>query len=335
MRAARIKADGTGYYHCMSRIIERRHILRDREKEKLRIIMRKLEKFCCLEILTYSIMTNHFHILLKVPERRVVSDKELLYRLGSHYDKIVVEQVAAQLTAFREQGLDICAERLKERYTYRMFDVSEFVKTLKQKFSQYYNRREGRSGPLWEQRFKSILVENSEHALSTIAAYIDLNAARVGLVSDPKDYRYCGYGEAIGGSKSARAGLRLIMPTLARKASWAESLAAYREHLYLEGAENGLTPDGKLLRSGFSETEVQQVLDQGGKLPVHVALYCRVRYFSDGLVLGSRDFVEQIFAKHRDQLSRKRTSGARSMKYSNWGDLCTLRALRLSPVSIP
>ena len=41
-------------------------------------------------------------------------------------------------------------------------------------------------------------------ALATMAAYIDLNAVRVGLVDDPKDYRYCGYAEALGGNEAAR-----------------------------------------------------------------------------------------------------------------------------------
>jgi putative transposase len=42
-----------------------------------------------------------------------------------------------------------------------------------------------------------VVVENSVNALKTVAAYIDLNPIRAGLVEDPKDYRFCGYGEAV------------------------------------------------------------------------------------------------------------------------------------------
>jgi len=59
-----------------------------------------------------------------------------------------------------------------------MYDISPYFKTLKQVFSQWYNKRNDRRGPLWDQRFKSLLIEGSEHALSTIAAYIDLNPLR-------------------------------------------------------------------------------------------------------------------------------------------------------------
>jgi hypothetical protein len=75
--------------------------------------------------------------------------------------------------------------------------------------------REDRCGPLWEQRFKSVLVEGSQDALLTMAAYIDLNPVRARLVADPQDYRYSGYVEAMGGAKEAREGLRHLMQTVA------------------------------------------------------------------------------------------------------------------------
>jgi hypothetical protein len=101
----------------------------------------------------------------------------------------------------------------------------------KQRFSQTYNTREGRCGPLWEQRFKSVLVEGSPDALLTIAAYLDLNPVRAGLVADPKDYRYSGYGEAMGGGKAARAGLRRLLRVTdsAGRVSWGQAYRAYRQ----------------------------------------------------------------------------------------------------------
>lgn len=43
---------------------------------------------------------------------------------------------------------------------------------------------------MWEDRFRSVLVEGRGHALRTMAAYIDLNPVRAGLCEDPKDYRW-------------------------------------------------------------------------------------------------------------------------------------------------
>ncbi len=264
-----------------------------------------------------------------------VSDNELIRRLTAIYEPYFVKQVALQLADFRKAGHHECAERLKARYTYRMYNVSEYFKTLKQCFSQWYNCRNGRHGPLWEQRFKSIIVEGSDHALFTIAAYIDLNPIRAGLVSDPENYRYCGYGEAMGGSRMAQEGIRRVLQTVSSEASWARVRCLYRKHMYIQGAERGLDPDGKPIRTGFSREQVQEVLRTGGKLPISSLLRCRVRYFSDGLALGSKGFVEQLFSDNRDEFGSKRSTGARPMKHGDWNGLCTLRNLRLAPISIP
>ena len=56
------------------------------------------------------------------------------------------------------------------------------MQSLKQQFSQWYNKRNHRRGPLWEDRFKSVLVEADPEALLTMAAYIDLNPVRAKMV---------------------------------------------------------------------------------------------------------------------------------------------------------
>ena len=202
MRRARIKAEGAGYYHIMSRAIEGRFIFGQPEKERFHRLMRKLEGFCGLRIVTYSILSSHWHILLEVPQRQEVSDTELIRRVEIMYGALAARGLGAQLREMRDGGDDESAERLKAGYTYRMYDLSQFCKSLKQGFSQYYNKKYERCGTLWNQRYRSILVEGSLNALLTMAAYIDLNAVRAGIVEDPKQYRWCGYGEAMGGSSS-------------------------------------------------------------------------------------------------------------------------------------
>ena len=335
MRNARIKATGAGYYHAMSRIIERRHILGDREKERLLRLMRSLAAFGGLEILTYAFLSNHFHILLHVPERRELSDAEFLERLGHVMEPFQVQHVAQELADCRQQGQAQAAEAIRARFTYRMYDISEFFKAFKQRFSQAYNRGAERCGPLWEQRFKSVLVEGSEHALLTMAAYIDLNAVRAGLAADPKDYRFSGYGAAMGGEAQARAGLRRLMQHVCGggRVSWGRAQRVYRQQLYVQGRQKGVSPDGRPIRQGFTPAQVEAVLQAGGRLPLHDVLRCRVRYFSDGLALGGRAFLEETFQRYRAQFGPRRKSGARPMRFAEWGGLCTLRDLRLAPVS--
>ena len=82
MRRARITSENGGFYHVISRIIERRRILGDPEKEVFRSIMRQVAGFCGVKVLTWSAMSSHWHILLYVPARGPVSD-EIFVELDS------------------------------------------------------------------------------------------------------------------------------------------------------------------------------------------------------------------------------------------------------------
>jgi len=117
---------------------------------------------------------------------------------------------------------------------------------------------------------------------------------------------------------------------LDNKADWNEAARLYRQQLFVRGEQ--LAEDTK---PGFSPDAVQAVLDAGGTLPKGQALRCRVRYFSDGVILGSRSFVDEAFARHRHYFSAKRTTGARPMRHGQWDGLCTLRRLRMSVIQIP
>ena len=328
MRSARVVGSGAAYYHCISRVIERKMLLEDGEKERFRLTMRKVAAFAGIEVLTWAALDNHFHLLLHVPERPELSEAEVLRRIRGLYGRIRVANVQMDLQALREQGRDDEAEALLAGYTHRMYDLSEYMKMVMQRFTQSYNRRHGRRGTLWEDRFNSILVEGTADALSTIAAYIDLNPVRVGLVEDPRAYRFCGYGEAVAGEQEARAGIAHIAEILGQAGGWAVQSRRYRKYLFMQAGTH--TKQGRRVR----ERKIEQVLEAGGKLSKAELLQCRVRYFSDGVVLGSKAFVEDVFLEHREEFGLRRKTGARRPKYGQWGDLCTMRDLRLEPVSV-
>ena len=71
---------------------------------------------------------------------------------------------------------------------------------------------------------------------------------------------------------------------------------------------------------------------EGGRLSLAQLLRCRVRYFTDGLVVGSESFIEEFFAARREIFSVSRRSGARRLKGGDWGDLRSARDLSVEPV---
>jgi putative transposase len=338
MRKPRLKAPPhfpVAYYHCLSRVVDRRFVLGEAEKEQFVLFMREYERFCGVRVVTYCIMSNHFHILLEVPDRpeEALSDWELVKRLKGLSGMNSASAVEQQLGWFRERGQEGAAEALRQRVLSRMWDVSAFMKLLKQRFTQWYNRRQGRQGTLWEERFKSVLVDGAGDVLATMAAYIDLNSVRAGIVEDPKDYRWCGYGEAMAGDKAACAGIRLAMRAASRREVNAqESLSGYRVWVYGQGeSREGVTEAGEPLRKGFTREEVMRVVGEKGRLPLGEYLRLRVRYFADGAVLGTRNFVDGVFASLRERFGPQRKDGARRLRGVQ-AELFSLRALRVRPL---
>ncbi len=66
-----------------------------------------------------------------------------------------------------------------------------------------------------------------------------------------------------------------------------------------------------------------------GKLPLASVLRCRVRYFSDGAVLGSRAFVQSHLSTYQKFTGRRTRTAPREIPpVAEWGDLTTLRGLR-------
>jgi len=328
------------------------------EKEKLRTFMRMYENFSGCRVLAYSFMCNHIHVLLEVTPmpQGGFSDVELLGRLGAICNEALVAEVAEELKEARRKvqaGLAAAAvvAKIHERFTYRMHDLSEFMKGFMQRYTQWHNRAHKRSGHLWEDRFKSVIVEDGV-AARTMAAYIDLNPVRAGIVKDPADYRWSSYGEAIGGGpkgsgKKARAGLvralRAHQGVVADAALWANDVSREYRRILLAGAgekleervgRSGVT-EVRRKRKGMSAEDVkrEQARDEErlGGMPFGKMLRCRVRYFTDGVVIGSRSFVNETFACARQRFGPKRRDGARKMRGAaapSAGILWSLRDLR-------
>ena len=148
------------------------------------------ENFSGCRVLSYCIMSNHFHILLEVPQvwEEGISDEMLLKRLSAIYAEAAVLAVAKELADARISENQSGVKEIHTRYEYRMHSLSEFMKALLIRFMRWFNRTHQRKGTLWEERFKSMIVESGV-AARTMSAYIDLNPVRVGMAADPAEYR--------------------------------------------------------------------------------------------------------------------------------------------------
>ncbi|MCU0633585.1 MAG: transposase [Gemmatimonadaceae bacterium] len=102
------------------------------------------------------------------------------------------------LQASREAQCEIHAYALMTNHVHLLVTpvdtrgASHLMQQLGRRYVRYFNARHGRTGTLWEGRFKSALIDSSRYLLAC-SRYIDLNPVRAGLVRAPGDYPWSSY----------------------------------------------------------------------------------------------------------------------------------------------
>jgi putative transposase len=174
-------------------------------------------------VLAYCVMCNHIPPAARsaADAEGPLTDEQLLKRLRALYSKAEVATVAKELAEARKvvSGGPGAGWRGYVQQDPRALHLpdAQFVRVhedLLQRFTRWHNRgrnaRQPVGGNLQERGGGGRL------ASKTMAAYIDLNPVRAGMVEDPAEYRWSSYGEAMGatgkGGAKAKAGLvRAIM----------------------------------------------------------------------------------------------------------------------------
>ncbi|MFM7181201.1 MAG: transposase [Verrucomicrobiales bacterium] len=323
MRPPRIivPPDMDGLYHVVSRVVDRRMIFGEEEKRKFRELLVGYAGFSGITVAAWCLMDNHFHLLLHVPSREkqdpaALPEKEILRRLRMIYGKAEM----ADITRVLGQCPDAASRmRYLERFTKRMGDLAIFMRSLKQRFSRWYNGRKRRKGTLWEDRYRSVAVEIQDlatlgAAARIVSAYIDLNPVRAGMVEDPKDYEWCGYARALVGEKESEKGLLRVW---GKQRGLKGALAEYRVYLFEEGNEDPASREGYAgarkiqdprtgeikTRMGIDARKVWEERKRGGRLPMNVMLRLKSRYLVDGAAIGSEEFLRRLTGGRRKTAS--------------------------------
>jgi len=84
----------------------------------------------------------------------------------------------------------------------------------------------------------------------------------------------------------------------------------------------------------ISREKALEVLEkQGGILPGSVAMRCRIRYFTDGAILGSAEFVRGFRDLWQQGRQRPLPEAGHALQGADWGDLAVVKALRRKVIS--
>jgi len=260
-------------YHVMSRTALDGYVMGDVEKDFLLNLIKRLSKVYFAEVLGFCLMGNHFHLLVRMRPGSEFSKAEIKRRFKLYYgndDKRELEE--EKIPALQE----------------KWGSLSEFVKEIKQGFSRYYNRRHHRKGFFWSERFKSVIVDNGETLINCLA-YIDLNPIRAGIVEKPEEYRWCSLGyHAQTDNRDRFLSTDFGLTEFAVKSAKVR-LAHYRRFVYEKA---GLIKEVEDRSKGLEFSGVDR-------------FRYRTRYFTDSGIIGTKEFVLQVYQGFKGNFSSK------------------------------
>ncbi|MCC5841301.1 MAG: hypothetical protein JJT96_14380 [Opitutales bacterium] len=262
--------------------------------EAMRHIMRSQAAFAGMEVLTYCFMANHFHIFVRLDPKETedLDDAGLVARFRALYGGTRCASLGVDAddleVILKKNGSS--AEGIRRRLKARMGDVSVFMREVKTRFTLWYNRKRGTVGTFWAERFRSVIVEADTAAQRMVAAYIDLNPVRAGLVEDAGDYGFSGFGEACAGGSAARRGIARIEGKTTWTTKWHKR---YRARLC-----SRMGPGARLRRGDDQRPPGEAEGEKTGSAIVAEGsgYLSKIRAFSESWVVGSVAWVESFCA---------------------------------------
>lgn len=193
-RAEQFHASEIGIVHAIQRCVRRAFLAGVDEKTgkdfsfRREWIRRRLEALASvfgIDVLTYAIMSNHLHVILRNRPDVVTAwtDQEVAIRWLRVFPGRRLEEHLAEPTENDVNMLVNQPERLALIRT-RLSDISWFMRALSEPIARMANRQDECTGRFWEGRFKALRLVD-ETGLLACAMYVDLNPVRAAMAASP------------------------------------------------------------------------------------------------------------------------------------------------------
>lgn len=185
----------TPYYHCMTRCVRRgflcgedaysgRNFEHRRGWIEERLLL--LSQVFCIDIAGYAIMSNHYHVVVRVDTARAeaLSTDEVIKRWRRIYKGPEVIQLHLA-------GLELESEQLEEfnsvvaQWRDNLSNLSRFMGNLNESIARRANKEDDCTGAFWESRFKTQAILDVPALLRTLC-YVDLNPVRAKMAKTPE-----------------------------------------------------------------------------------------------------------------------------------------------------
>ena len=194
-REQQISLETTPYYHCISRCVRRAFLWgedsltgKDYKHRKDWVIerLRELAGVFCIDICAYAVMSNHYHLVLRVDSEQAenLDETQVIARWGALYSLplLVARYERGETATKAEQDK---AREIIDTWRKRLSDISWFMRSLNEWLARRANAEDNCTGRFWEGRFTSQALLD-EGAVLTCMSYVDLNPVRAGIAETPE-----------------------------------------------------------------------------------------------------------------------------------------------------
>lgn len=198
-RSSLISLQDTPYYHCISRCVRRAYLCGqdfysgqsyEHRREWITNRLSVLANMFCIDICAYAVMSNHYHLVLRVDREAVkqLTDDDVIKRWQMLFKGPVLVQRYQQGLLETKAEYDTVAD-IVEVWRGRLIDISWFMRCLNEHIARLANDEDGCTGRFWEGRFKSQALLD-EAAVLACMAYVDLNPVRAGIADTPENSEF-------------------------------------------------------------------------------------------------------------------------------------------------
>lgn len=286
-RMARFKVeDEDSWYHVYSRVAgvwgETPLFDPGCRKKLLDLIQFYCQVYFC-RITSFCIMGNHYHMVIYFESARPIKSIDLF-------------ALANKLYPNSSEDLKLWTPEKWEQFRLRLFNISEFMRNIQSTFATWYNRNHNRQGRFWSSRFKSTYLESLQ-AVEDCMLYVDLNPVRANLVERPELFN----GSSIFYRENKLDDWLMSLDFLYSGKNRKSKLREYRSRLYYRGSVPTKEGQGKISES-ILKAEIARGFKEKGMF------LRRLRYFVDGIAIGSEAFLRRRLALLREsgRYSRRR-----------------------------
>jgi len=201
-----ISLSDTPYYHIICRCVRRSFLCGfdtqsqqsfEHRKQWLVDRIRLLNSLFAMDLCSYAIMSNHYHLVIKIDpdQTKQWSDKEVAKRWTSVYKgPLIVQNWLSGSDISKPQQATI--NSIIKLWRKRLTNISWFMKCLNEPIARMANKEDGCTGHFWEARFKSQALLDDK-ALLACMVYVDLNPIQAGIATTPENSDYTSIQERI------------------------------------------------------------------------------------------------------------------------------------------